>query len=259
LDQEAELRLAIERQEFVLYYQPIIDLASGAIAAVEALARWQHPEKGLLLPHTFIPLAERTGLILQLGLWLLEQSCREATRWRGLCGRDRTPLLNVNLSAHQLQQANIVDRIAEALGRTGFQARDLQLEITESAMILDAQGAAQTLRGLKDLGVRLAIDDFGAGYSSLSYLHSFEVDTLKVDQSFISAMGPGDGSWRIVQAIIGLAHALGMTAIAEGIETAKQLEQVKATGCDLGQGYYFYHPMPASEFEALLRAGKRRD
>jgi EAL domain-containing protein (putative c-di-GMP-specific phosphodiesterase class I) len=259
LDKETELRRAVERQEFVLHYQPIIDLSTGAMAAVEALARWQHPELGLVLPYHFIPLAERTGLILPLGLWLVERACSEAAVWQRAGLQDRMPILNVNLSPRHLRQHDLIGRIESLLRRTGLEPSLLQLELTESVRILDVKEAATVLRALKDLGVRLAIDDFGAGYSSLARLHAFEVDTLKIDQSFISAINPSNGSWKIVQAIISLAHALGMTAIAEGIETADQLEQVRAAGCDFGQGYYFYQPMPPDELWPLLSAGARRD
>jgi EAL domain-containing protein (putative c-di-GMP-specific phosphodiesterase class I) len=257
---ETELRRAVERNEFILHYQPIVDLGTGAIVAVEALARWQHPDAGLLSPHFFIPLAEQTGLILPLGLMLVEEACRAAAAWHRLGSGAQAPLLNANLSPRHLQQADLVERIESILRRTSLAPANLQLELTESVMILDAAKATATLRSLKDLGIRIAIDDFGAGYSSLARLQSFEVDTLKIDQSFISAIGLGGGSWKIVQAIISLSHALGMTTIAEGIETVDQLEQVRAAGCDLGQGYYFYQPIPQEELELLLRsAGGRRD
>ena len=249
----------MDRREFVLHYQPIIDLSTGSMVAVEALARWKHPESGLLLPYHFIPLAEQTGIILPLGLLLVEEACRDAAAWHRPGTLDAAPLLNVNLSPRHLQQADLVQRIESLLRTTGLPASGLQLELTESVRILDVHEAATALRGLKDLGVRIAIDDFGAGYSSLARLHAFEIDTLKVDQSFISAISPSGGSWKIVHAIISLAHALGMIAVAEGIETAEQLEQVRATGCDLGQGYYFYQPMPLDELEPLLHAGPRRD
>jgi EAL domain-containing protein (putative c-di-GMP-specific phosphodiesterase class I) len=257
LDREAELQRAIARNEFILHYQPIIDLSTGIIAAVEALARWQHPDLGLLSPYEFIPLAEETGLIQSLGLRLVEQACQAAVRWPQTS--EAVPLLNVNLSPRHLQQRDLVERMGTILQQTGLAPGQLQLELTESAMLLDAREAQAVLHGLKALGIYIAIDDFGAGYSSLARLHSFEVDSLKIDQSFISAITLSGGSWKIVQAIIGLAHALGMTTIAEGIETVEQLDLVRSAGCDLGQGYYFHYPMPEEELVAILRAGRHRD
>ncbi len=255
---ESALRRSIERNEFILHYQPIIDLSTGAIVAVEALARWQHPDLGLLAPYEFIPLAEQTGLILLLDLVLIEQACQVATTWPHVGGAP-PPTLSANLSPQHLRQRDLVERIEAILQRTRLSPARLQLELTESAMILDASEAQIALRGLKALGVRIAIDDFGAGYSSFARLHDFEVDTLKIDQSFINRISVSDEGWKIVQAIVSLAHALGMTTIAEGIETAEQLKQVGSAGCDLGQGYYFYYPMPEDELPALLRAGSRRD
>lgn len=259
LNLETDLPDAGKRRELLLYYQPIIDLTTGAIVAVEALVRWQHPQLGLLLPHSFIPQAEQSGLILSLDYWVIGAASREWVSWRSFVRASELPAIHVNLSAKHLQQQDTVEQIGGILAETGVEPAKVVIEITESAMILDVASAARSLARLKTLGVRLAIDDFGAGYASLAYLRSFAVDILKIDQSLVSALAPSGSNWKIVDALIGLAHAMGMTTICEGIETAQQLEYVRETGCDLGQGYYFYHPMPADEIAALLRAGKRHD
>jgi EAL domain-containing protein (putative c-di-GMP-specific phosphodiesterase class I) len=252
LDLRVELQRALERHQFLLHYQPIIDLRTNEIAAAEALVRWEHPLRGLLAPREFIPAAEESRSILAIDAWVLEEACTTAHWWRSLSGLRRAPRICVNLSGRNFQDANIVDQVQQVLALTDLEPASLELEITESAMILDATDAAQTVLRLKDLGVRVAIDDFGVGYSSLSYLHSFDVQTLKIDRSFISSPRTGSDTWTIVEAIIGLAHALGMQAVAEGVETEEQLRQVAELGCDLAQGYYFHSPMPREEFENLL-------
>jgi EAL domain-containing protein (putative c-di-GMP-specific phosphodiesterase class I) len=251
LDARSELQLALERHQLLLYYQPIVDVRTEAIVSVEALLRWQHPVRGLLAPIEFVPLAEETGLILPIGMWVLEEACRQEQHWRSIL-KGRAPLIAVNVSGRQFQQVDFVDQVARVLRDAELEAASLEIEITESVMINDAEIAAQTVLRLKQLGVRLAIDDFGVGYSSLSYLHSFDVHTLKVDQSFIDPGTAGAGNWTVVEAIVGLAHALKMTAVAEGVENEEQVLRLKALGCDRAQGYFFHRPMPRQEIDLLL-------
>jgi len=223
LDLEADLRRALDRGEFVLHYQPEVRLADGLMLGVEALVRWQHPERGLLPPSTFIPLAEDSGLVVPLGRWVLEEACRQAAIWQQ--GRDaRLPfVMSVNLAARQFEQRNLVEQVAEALGRADLSPEALRLEITETAMMGDTDLTIATLRACKELGVQLAIDDFGTGYSSLSYLLRFPVDTVKIDRSFVLALGHDKGAVAIVRAVTATARALGLDVIVEGIETPAQL------------------------------------
>ena len=254
LELENQLRRAVERGELRVYYQPKVDLASGNIAGTEALVRWEHPERGLVSPAEFIPLAEETGLILPLGKWVLGEACRQAKEWQG-----RKPgasqAISVNLSARQFQQKNLVEEISEVLRETGLQPSCLIVEITESVLMEDAAANGATLLKLKDLGVRVAIDDFGTGYSSLSYLKRFPVDVLKIDRSFVRGLGEDAGAGAIVQAVIDLGDALGLELVAEGIETAEHAELLRKMGCHIGQGFYFAKPLPAAQAaEKLLLA-----
>jgi len=251
---EGDLRRALERGEFIVQYQPTIDLATGKIEALEALVRWMHPERGLVPPLDFIPVAEETGLIRPIGRWVLEEACRQAHAWH-LEQSEACPwLMSVNLSANQFQQTDLVDEVVAVLERTGLDPRLLQLEITESVIMADAPTTIVTLRALKDLGVRLAIDDFGTGYSSLSYLKRFPVDTLKVDKVFVDGLEHDADDMAIVQAVVTLARALGLEVTAEGIESAAQLAQLRKLGCHLGQGYYFARPLAANAIAPLLAA-----
>lgn len=251
---EGDLRRAIERGEFIVHYQPTINLATGKIEALEALVRWMHPERGLVPPLDFIPVAEETGLIHPIGRWVLEEACRQAHAWH-LEQPDAGPwLISVNLSAKQFQQTDLIDEVVAVLGRTGLEPRLLQLEITESVIMDDAPTTMITLRALKDLGVRLAIDDFGTGYSSLSYLKRFPVDTLKVDKVFVDGLEHDPDDTAIVQAVVTLARALGLKVTAEGIESAAQLAQLRKLGCHLGQGYYFARPLAIDAVAPLLAA-----
>ncbi|MFN8556325.1 MAG: EAL domain-containing protein [Dehalococcoidia bacterium] len=251
LSLETELRRAVDNGDIIPYYQPIVDLASGAIVGVEALARWQHPKRGLVPPSEFIPIAEENGLILQIGERITDLACRQVARWRNAF--DCTGLvLSVNLSAREFQSVSLASSIRAALERSGLPFGALNLEITESIMMQDGEAALTTLTDLRALGVTLAIDDFGTGYSSLSYLRRLPVDTLKIDQSFIAAMGDSAGGDAIVEATAALAHALGLQVTAEGIETADQASAARTLGCDRGQGYLFARPLTAADLTRLL-------
>ena len=251
LSLETDLHRAIERGELRLFYQPEVALMSGAVVGVEALVRWQHPERGLIPPNEFIPLSEETGLILPLGRWVLGEACRQGAAW--LAEQPDRPLtVAVNLSARQLMEPDLAEQVAAALEASGFPAASLELELTESMVMGDVDGALRTLQALKLLGVRLAMDDFGTGYSSLSYLARLPVDTLKIDQSFVRRLHSDSGTAAIVEATVGLAHALGMSITAEGIETPEDLARLRALRCERGQGYYFCRPAPAEALRALL-------
>jgi diguanylate cyclase (GGDEF)-like protein/PAS domain S-box-containing protein len=245
LETESALRRALERGELRLHYQPEVELATGRICGFEGLLRWEHPLRGLLGPSAFIPLAEETGLIVGIGEWVLREACTEAARWT-------QPLtLSVNLSARQLAQHDLVAMVRRALSETRMDPSMLCLEITESAVMESGAATTAQLRALKSLGVRLAIDDFGTGFSSLAHLRRFPVDVIKIDGTFVAGLGrePQDAS--IAAAVISLAHALGLTTVAEGVETEEQLAILKELGCDFGQGYLFARPLPADEAQQL--------
>ena len=251
LELETALQPAVNRGEFQLYFQPEVDLSTGHIVGVEALVRWERPGHGLVFPDEFIPIAEETGLIVPIGQWVLAEACRqiqaEHVRRPGTA-----PVVSVNLSARQLKQPDLVNHVERTLRRTGLPAHLLRLEVTESVLAEDLDASSQTLRSLKALGVRLAIDDFGAGYSSLAYLRRLAVDNLKIDRSFVEDMGHNRTDGAIVEAITSLAHAIGMNVTAEGIETSEQLSRVLAAGCDQAQGYYFAEPLPLDKLHRLL-------
>jgi diguanylate cyclase (GGDEF)-like protein/PAS domain S-box-containing protein len=249
---ESDLRLAVEREEFLLHYQPIMSLENNRLTGFEALIRWQHPERGLVPPNAFIPTAEATGLILPIGNWVLYEACRQLRQWQHARRGDPPLTINVNLSAKQFSQIDLVQQIESVLERTGIDARSLKLEITETAVMEHAEEAAAMLGQLKALGVKLHIDDFGTGYSSLSYLHRFPVDELKIDRLFVSRMGADDESSEIVETIIQLAHNLGMKVTAEGVETVEQLAQLRSLRCEYGQGYYFSKPVIAESARLMI-------
>jgi diguanylate cyclase (GGDEF)-like protein len=246
MDLETDLQRAIDRNELDLYYQPIFALQSSRIEGVEALVRWIHPRRGLLAAEDFIHLAEESGLILSIGDWAIEKALTSAMAWRTALA-PAEPILSVNLSALQFQQPDLLSRIAAMLRKTGLDPRTLEIEITESAMIQDLDRAIATMRALRDCGVRLAIDDFGTGYSSLSYLRRLAVDRVKIDQSFIAAIESDPGTATIVRSVIDLAHALGISVTAEGIETSNQLDILRSVGCDFGQGFLLSAAVPATE------------
>jgi diguanylate cyclase (GGDEF)-like protein len=253
LEVETDLRRALEREEFRVYYQPIVSLADGRIVELEALVRWQHPERGLVPPGTFIPVAEETGLIVPLGLWVLEQACRQVRRWQDASPAGNTPLvMSVNLSARQFQQPTLLADIERAVRESGLDPRTLKLEITESVLMRDVDGTLTTLRALKALGIQLAIDDFGTGYSSLTYLKRFRLDTLKIDRSFVDGLGRDAQDTAIVRSVVALAKTLNLSVTAEGVETAEQQMHLRQLGCDLAQGYLFARPSPPELLDAVL-------
>ncbi len=251
LDMDTALRHAVARQEFVLHYQPQLDLQSGQVVGVEALLRWQRPEHGLISPNEFIPMLEDTGLICEVGEWVLEEATRACQRWRehGL-----TPMrMAVNLSARQFRERDLRHLVRTALQASGLDPQALELEITESVVMFQADSVIRTLHDLKDDGVSHAMDDFGTGYSSLSYLQRLPISRLKIDRSFVSNIIANQNDAAIVRAVIGMAHSLGVTVIAEGVETAAQLGYLRGLGCEEMQGYYFSRPLPETEFVALLQ------
>ena len=252
LELEADLRHGIDREEFVLHYQPIVLLHTGEITGVEALVRWQHPRRGLLGPPQFIPVAEETGLIVSLGRWVVRNACRQAARWQRMRGLPMT--LTVNISGHQIQGESIVDNVRGALEESGLDPRHLVLEITESVLMQHNEVLLLRLRALKSLGVRLAINDFGTGYSSLGYLQRFPIDILKIDKSFVDNVGMNDGEPALARAVIALGETLRLQTIAEGIEQRRQLNGLQELGCGMGQGYYFARPIAASAINDMLTA-----
>jgi diguanylate cyclase (GGDEF)-like protein/PAS domain S-box-containing protein len=252
LHMESDLRRALERREFQVYYQPIVELQSGNVVKMEALVRWQHPERGLISPAEFIPVAEETGLIVQIGQWVLHQACWQVRQWNKSYGIVLPLIVSVNLSGRQFGDQNLVEDIAESLAVTGLHPGCLELEITETVAMEDAEAAVTTLKELKRLGIRLAIDDFGTGYSTLSYLKRFPVNTLKIAQPFVEGLGSNPEDTAIVGATIAFAKALSLGVTAEGIETVKQLEELRRLDCEQGQGYLFSRPMTASAATAMF-------
>ncbi|MCL6619256.1 putative bifunctional diguanylate cyclase/phosphodiesterase [Thermomonas hydrothermalis] len=252
---EAGLRVAIERGELALHYQPKWDIGTGRLSGWEALLRWQSAELGSVRPDEFIPVAERTGLILSIGDWVLREACRQLRQWRdeGL----PTGTMAVNLSARQFRQRDVAEEVSRALRDNGLKPQDLELEITESALMDDLPAAAVALTDLQRLGVRIAIDDFGTGYSSLAYLKKLPLNCLKIDRTFVTDMTASEDGAAIVATIIVLAHGMGLKVVAEGVETQEQFVQLREAGCDQAQGYLFFKPLAAPECRDLLRACKR--
>jgi diguanylate cyclase (GGDEF)-like protein/PAS domain S-box-containing protein len=252
LQLETDLRHALERGEFRNFYQPIVALVSGEIAGFEALLRWQHPTRGLLGPVEFIPVAEETGLIRELGWWNLREACRQISEWRAGLIAHSNLTISVNLSAKQFLQPNLVEDIRKLLLELALPAEALKLEITESTVMADPSAAVEMLQQIKSLGIRLAIDDFGTGYSSLSYLHRFPLDTLKIDRSFISVMEDDGEGMEIARSIVPMANNLRLDVVAEGVETIQQVAMLKKLQCKYGQGYYFSRPLSAEGIATLL-------
>jgi predicted signal transduction protein with EAL and GGDEF domain len=248
---EVDLRKAMLTGEFENYYQPIVDVATGKIAGFEALARWNHPQRGLVAPDDFIPLAEEIGLIVPLGEWVLRQACRDAATWPG------RQTVAVNLSAVQFRNPSLALTVVSALSASGLDAKRLELEITETVLLQQDRGVLATLHQIRDLGVRISMDDFGTGYSSLSYLRSFPFDKIKIDRSFIQELGKKEDCTAIIRAITRLGGNLGMATIAEGVETAEQLEILRGEGCTQVQGYLFSRPKPAREILKMLNVRPR--
>jgi diguanylate cyclase (GGDEF)-like protein len=254
LHTERALRSAIEREEFRVYFQPEVSVETGAIVGLEALVRWEHPEDGLVGPDTFIALAEETGLIVPIGTWVLNESCRLAQKWQAERAADEPLVVRVNVSARQLAHSDLIDVVAAALARTGMDPSQLCLEVTESVLVEDPESSVRTLGALKRLGVKIAVDDFGTGYSSLEYLRTFPVDCVKIDRSFVRGIPHSSEDVAIVNAVVELGHALGLSVTAEGVETSEQLGNLQTTGCDTAQGFLFSRPEHPDVVERLLIA-----
>jgi diguanylate cyclase (GGDEF)-like protein len=254
LELEAELQVALERGQFELYYQPILDLDSGTVSELEALVRWDHPSRGLLPPGDFLSLTEQTGLIVELGAWVLDQACRQVAAWEPGDQQQQPLGLSVNLSARQLRDRHLPERVARTLASSGLDPRRLTLEITETSMIEDLDAAGVTLRAIRQLGVHVAVDDFGTGFSALGALKHYPVDSVKIDRSFVHGLGSDAQDTAIVHAVVAFAKTLGLSVTAEGIETPHQLAQLRALGCDRGQGYHFAKPLQRGSVEPFLNA-----
>lgn len=252
LELESDLRHALERGEFLLHYQPQVDIKSGKIIGAEALIRWQHPDRGMISPAVFIPVAEDIGLIGPIGEWVLHTACAEAKAWQ-LAGLPSVRVA-VNVSGRQISNDHVVDKVVAALKGSNLAPEFLEIEVTESVVMRDATRAISTLNALKNLGVALSIDDFGTGYSSLGYLKRFPLDKLKIDKSFVDGLPTNEDDAAIANAIIAMSHSLRLTVIAEGVETEAQLGFLRAHGCDEMQGYLFSKPLPAQQFTDLLRS-----
>jgi diguanylate cyclase (GGDEF)-like protein/PAS domain S-box-containing protein len=251
LETENALRRAMERDELVVFYQPEVDLATGSVMGVEALVRWNHPQRGIVLPDEFIGVAEESGLIVPIGAWVLREACQQAAAWRA-SDPERRLMVSVNLSARQLEMDDLLDVVSSTLAETRTDPNSLCLEVTESVLMGEGESMLETVLGLKCLGVRLSIDDFGTGYSSLSHLKRFPIDYLKVDRSFVQGLGRDSGDSAIVSSVVNLAHALGLSTVAEGVETAQQLAELRAMGCDAAQGFHMARPKPHQEVVELL-------
>ena len=251
---EGELRRALEREQLSLHYQPIISLTTGRIVAVEALLRWEHPELGMVSPGEFIPVAERTGAIVEIGQWVIREACQQLQEWSRTHGAAAPDVVSVNLSVKQLSQPQLANRVGETLRALDFDPCRLKLEITESVMVDNAATAVTVIAELKALGVRVLIDDFGTGYSSLSYLARLAPDGIKVDRSFLLQMEQAGTGRALVRGIVALIRSLELESIAEGIETAEQLRSLRTMGCECGQGFFISRPVPAPKLAALLSA-----
>jgi diguanylate cyclase (GGDEF)-like protein/PAS domain S-box-containing protein len=252
LQLETDLRRAVERHEFELHYQPIVSLQCDRIEGFEALLRWRHPDRGMVMPTDFIAVAEETGLVIPIGWWVLREACRQMSDWQPDLGLVQPLTISVNLSGRQFMQPDLIENTDAILRETGLAAARLKLEITESTIMERTESVVATLRDLKALGVQLAMDDFGTGYSSLSYVHRFPIDTLKIDRSFVNRLTADSEASEVVRAIVGLAHNLGMDVIAEGVESPEQLAQLKLFGCEYGQGFLFSPALAFDDARALM-------
>lgn len=252
LEMENDLRSAIQRKEFVLHYQPIMELRTGKVIGFESLIRWEHPKLGLIPPNDFIPLAEETGMIVEIGDWVLMQACRQIKRWEQLLCGAKPPTVNINISGKQLAQEDITQRIITIIEQCNIDSSCLKLELTESMVMENPTKVSTIITELKQHHIQTAIDDFGTGYSSLSYLHKFPIDTLKIDRSFINMVGPEEQNTEIVNTIVILAHSLGLDVVAEGVENEAQLQYLQSIGCEYGQGYYYAKPLPADQVIHML-------
>jgi EAL domain-containing protein (putative c-di-GMP-specific phosphodiesterase class I) len=256
LELESDLRRAVQREEFVLHYQPITDLKTGRIVGMEALVRWQHPERGILPPSYFISHAEETGLILPLGRLVLQQACAQITDWNCRHPEERPLFVSVNLSGKQLESPTLVEDVAAVLEESGIDPATLILEMTESVMMRDTEFTIETLKELKELGIRLAVDDFGTGYSSLHYLHSFPIDILKIAKPFIDCIQTESSESAFIYTIVELCRTLGLQTVAEGVEYGSQAEQLRKLRCEWGQGDYLSEPLAVDEMSGLLANGR---
>jgi EAL domain-containing protein (putative c-di-GMP-specific phosphodiesterase class I) len=249
---ETDMRRALEREEFLIHYQPIVALDNFRLRGFEALVRWQHPERGFISPMDFIPIAEETGLIIPLGELVMREACAQMQRWQAMFPVDPPLYVAVNLSSKQFSQSTLISKVATILQETGVNPSSVKLEITESLVMENIDTATDMLRQLRALGIKLAIDDFGTGYSSLSYLHRFPIDTLKIDRSFVTRMSENNENTEIVRTIVVLAQNLGMDVVAEGVETNEQLVLLQKLGCENGQGYFFSKPVAAEGAERII-------
>ena len=254
---ETDLRYALERKEFCVFYQPIIKLNSMQLAGFEALIRWNHPQRGLVPPGEFISVCEDTGLIVPITLWILQEACEQIVTWQNMTPENESLIISINLSGKHFAHDDLVDQVSEILTKTNINPACVKLELTESAVMDNAERVILMLKDLKKLGVQLSIDDFGTGYSSLSYLHRFPIDTLKIDRSFVSEMETGSENGEIVRTIIALAKTLQMNVVAEGIESIHQLHQLQILSCEYGQGFLFSRPIPVPEIEKLFEDTSR--
>jgi diguanylate cyclase (GGDEF)-like protein/PAS domain S-box-containing protein len=252
LQVETDLRRALEREEFFVFYQPIMSLETDELRGFEALVRWRHPQRGFISPVEFIPVAEETGMIIQIGEYVLREACRQMQLWQVILPSDPPLFISVNLSVKQFSQPDLVEKVASILGETKLNAKHLKLEITESAVMENVEDATDILTRLRHLGLQISMDDFGTGYSSLSHLRRFPIDTLKVDRSFVTQMVEDEENAEIVRTIIGLAQNLGMDVVAEGVETPEQIETLKSLGCEYGQGYFFSKPLDFQRAEQFI-------
>jgi EAL domain-containing protein (putative c-di-GMP-specific phosphodiesterase class I) len=253
---ESELRHAIERDELFLQYQPCVEAGSRTTVGVEALVRWRHPERGLIPPDRFIPIADESGLIVDIGEWVLRKACRQCREWHDLGYVDLS--ISVNVSAVQFGQPRLLDQVSRALADSGLDPHALTLEITESVIMRDAESAVGMLRALKHMGVKISVDDFGTGYSSLSYLKRFPIDVLKIDKSFVSTLGVNDEDTAIVRTIMALAKSLRLDTVAEGVETQEQADFLHHAECDRFQGYFFSRPIDSAALTERLASEQSR-
>jgi diguanylate cyclase (GGDEF)-like protein len=254
LQLETDLRRAVEQSEFRLHYQPLVSLRTGRITGFEALLRWEHPQRGLVQPSEFIPVAEETGLIVRIGRWVLNEACRQLREWQEAHPRDDPLTIGVNLSVRQFSQPNLVDQLSAAIRDSGIDADCLRLEITEAALIDKGDGALQLLAQIKQLGAQVYLDDFGTGYSSLIYLHQLPIDAIKIDRELVSTMDVDDKNLRLVRTILTFSQIIGVRAEAEGISSAEQLRELRSLNCEHGQGYLFSAPIPHDAVDEVLTA-----
>lgn len=257
IDLDTDLRRALDRDEMELHYQPIISMRDRTISGFEALLRWSHRSRGVISPNEFIPLAEETGLIYDLGQWVLGKACKQIAAWNKSKEKEDQLEISINLSSRQFSDPNLVEGIVENIEKSGFDAEFLKIEITESALMQNAQRSVSMLNQLKDLNIKVCVDDFGTGYSSLSYLHTFPIDTLKIDRSFVHDMSRNFRNMEIIRTIIMLAHNLKLDVIAEGVETGEQDAQLSALGCQFAQGFYFSRPINSSDAALLIQQNHR--